>query len=294
MLVGGQHGADVLFWPRRGEVVHLDAADRSAAAQDRWRDHRGIAGDRVHEGEHRRAVVGDHELQPRHVAADARIPVRLLGRVGLQGAHQPVGHVPGEPVRRGADADALAQHLLDHLVAVRLSAVGIDEDVGELARGAHDVVALRPVVLDQTKLRLLPGEPVPGNRVAQVPRAAGPLVGAARAVPELEQAVVLQHAAPADGERLPRMLGAQHRAGQLDRRVDGQLDVVSGVDEAVVDEELLAVGDVQHRSIVEHLAQGCGTSVTTSPASGSERSWSGAPAASLRNSMRMPPPRAAA
>ena len=220
----------------------------------RGRNHRRLAGDRVHEREHRRAVVGDHELQPRHVAADARIPVRLLGRVGLQGAHQPVGHVPGEPVRRGADADALAQHLLDHLVAVRLPAVGIDEDVGELARGAHDVVALRAVVLDQTKLRLLPGEPVPGSRVAQVPRAAGPLVGAARAVPELEQAVVLQHAAPADGERLPRMLGAQHRAGQLDRRVDGQLDVLGRVDEAMVDEELLAVGDVQHRSIVEHLA----------------------------------------
>ena len=274
VLVGREHGADLLFRPGGQQVVHLDPADRAPRAQQLRRHHRRVAVDRVHEREHGLVVLLDHHAEVDDVAVQARFPPRHLLRVGSQHAHLPGGPVPGEAVGGGGDRDARPGPV-DELEALGLGAVRVQEDVGELEVLVDDVVALGSVELDGAQLRLLPlqavvrlgvaqaeaalgrqalargagghdvaGQVAEGRRLAR--DAGGPRVSFRAVVPHLVGAIVVDDAVPPQREPVPRAVGAQHGALALHRRVDDQAHLLGRLDEPVVDEQLLVAADLMH------------------------------------------------
>ena len=164
---------------------------------------------------------------------------------------------------------------MDELEALGFGAVRVQEDVGELEAFVDDVVALGSVELDSAQLRLLPLQAVVRLGIAQAEAALGRQAlarGAGRndvagqvaegcgltgdprrtrvplgaVVPHLVGAIVVDDAVPPQREPVPRAVGPQHRSLALHRRVDDQAHLLGGVDEPVVDEQLLVAADLMH------------------------------------------------
>ena len=116
-----------------------------------------------------------------------------------------------------------------------------------LIQRSDDVVGGAALERDEVHLRLLPGDPVFGLRIAETDR---PFLRTSRfhlcAVPEPEVPLPFSdhRVVPPNPELLPRLVRPEHRLGGLQRRVHTEVDAGGPIKEARVDEKLLPAPDL--------------------------------------------------
>ena len=157
----------------------------------------------------------------------------------------------------------------EELVALARGSGGIDEDMPEdlpaarFAGRQHHVVAPRSDVVDRAQFGLLPLDAVARRRIAEHPPGSwhtlpgrhqifhpvanfddGLVVGPGL-VPHLVPPLMLCDVVPFADVAFPRAVADDRLLPRLARAMEGQLDSPAGLDEALIDEELLLETDIE-------------------------------------------------